>query len=339
MYDLEIQRVADEIKTRGARRVLLQLPDGLRPVAISIAEALRKLTNAEVILNGDSCYGACDLALSQAEIIEADLIVHYAHSKLLQSTPIPVIYIEAFMDFDLDVLIDKAIPHMKDWKNIGITGTIQHIHKLEDIAETLKGVGYNPIIPEGIEKIPYPGQVLGCDYTTAASISEQVDGYLFIGAGRFHPIGLTMTTGKPVVMANPYKMESETLPDSTIMQVAKKRMAAITAAKQASLYGIVVTMKPGQYRLTQAHDLQEKLVEQGKRGYIIFLNDAGSIQLGNFTEPEAFIITACPRLAIDGISNINRPLITVREALIMLEELRWEDVWGKNYLLYQSEGL
>ena len=339
MYDLEIQRVVGEIKSRGARRVLLQLPDGLRPVAISIAEALRKLTDAEVILNGDSCYGACDLALSQAEIIEADLIVHYAHSKLLQSTPIPVIYIEAFMDFDSNVLIEKALPHMKDWENIGITGTIQHTHKLEEIAETLKGVGVNPIIPEGIEKIPYPGQVLGCDYTPAASISEQVDGYLFVGAGKFHPLGLTMTTGKPVVMANPYNMESEALPDSTVMQVAKKRMAAITAAKQASLYGIVVTMKPGQYRLTQAHDLQEKLVEQGKRGYIIFLNEAGTIQLGSFTEPEAFIITACPRLAIDGVSNVNRPLITVREALIMLDELRWEDVWGKNYLLYQSEGL
>jgi len=308
MYDLEIQKVADEIKTRGAKRVLLQLPDGLRPVAISITEALKRLTNAEIILNGDSCYGACDLALSQAEIIGADLIVHYAHSKLLQSTPIPVVYIEAFMDF-------------------------------KDIAKALQNAGHSPIIPDGIEKIPYPGQVLGCDYTTAVSISEQVDGYLFIGAGKFHPLGITMTTGKPVILANPYTMDTEPLADSTIMQVAKKRMASITAAKQASIYGIVVTMKPGQYRMTQAHDLQVKLDKQGKRGYIIFLNEAGTIQLGNFTEPEAFIITACPRLAIDGISDVERPVITVREALIMLDELKWEDVWGKQYLLYQSEGL
>jgi len=339
MYDLEIQKAADEIKTRGAKRVLLQLPDGLRPVAISIAEALKRLTNAEIILNGDSCYGACDLALSQAEIIGADLIVHYAHSKLLQSTPIPVVYIEAFMDFNVDELIEKALPHLKEWKNIGITATIQHTHKLEDIAEALQNAGHSPIIPDGIEKIPYPGQVLGCDYTTAVSISEQVDGYLFIGAGSFHPLGITMTTGKPVILANPYTMDAEPLADSTIMQIAKKRMASITAAKQASLYGIVVTMKPGQYRMTQAHDLQVKLDKQGKRGYIIFLNEAGSIQLGNFTEPEAFIITACPRLAIDGISDVERPVITVREALIMLDELKWEDVWGKQYLLYQSEGL
>jgi len=148
-----------------------------------------------------------------------------------------------------------------------------------------------------------------------------------------------MTTGKPVILANPYTMDTEPLADSTIMQVAKKRMASITAAKQASIYGIVVTMKPGQYRMTQAHDLQVKLDKQGKRGYIIFLNEAGTIQLGNFTEPEAFIITACPRLAIDGISDVERPVITVREALIMLDELKWEDVWGKQYLLYQSEGL
>lgn len=339
MYNLEIQKIVDEIKKRGSRRVLLQLPDGLRPVAISITEALRRLTDAEIILNGDSCYGACDLALSQADIIEADLIVHYAHSKLLKTTPIPVVYIEAFMDFNVEELIEKVLPFIKTWKNIGITTTIQHTHILKDVAMILKTAGYTPLIPMGSEKISFPGQVLGCDYSNAASISDKVDGYLFIGAGRFHPLGLTMTTGKPIIMANPYKMDVEPLSESTIMQVAMKRMASITAAKKASLYGILVSMKPGQYRITQAQDLLKKLENQNKKGYIIFLNEVGTIQLNNFTEPEAFIVTACPRLAIDGIPDVERPLITVRETLIMLDELKWEDVWGKNYLLYQSEGL
>ena len=111
MYNLEIQKIADEIKKRGSRRVLLQLPDGLRPVAISITEALKRLTDAEIIVSGDSCYGACDLALSQAEIIGADLIVHYAHSKLLKTTPIPV-------DKTLIITTQKLISLKNKLKNL-----------------------------------------------------------------------------------------------------------------------------------------------------------------------------------------------------------------------------
>ena len=54
MYELELERVAAEIKRRGARRVLVQLPDGLRPFAFQIADNLRKAAPVEVIISGDS---------------------------------------------------------------------------------------------------------------------------------------------------------------------------------------------------------------------------------------------------------------------------------------------
>lgn len=101
MYDLEVQRVVDEIKIYGARKVLIQLPDGLRPMAFTLTEELKQNTGAEVFLSGDSCYGACDLALHQAEVLDVNLIIHYGHSRFVDDRSIPVVYIEARMDFDV----------------------------------------------------------------------------------------------------------------------------------------------------------------------------------------------------------------------------------------------
>ena len=101
MYDLELDRVVEEIKNRGAEKVLLQLPDGMRPFAYQLVEALEKTTGATVYLSGDSCYGACDIALTQAEQLGTDLIVHYGHTPMVKHPDMPVIYVHASIDIDV----------------------------------------------------------------------------------------------------------------------------------------------------------------------------------------------------------------------------------------------
>lgn len=331
MYDLEAERVAEEIRKRGARRVLIQLPDGLRPMAFTLVETLTRNTEADILLSGDSCYGACDLALSQAEKLDADLIVHYGHSQMIEEAGTPVIYIEARVDFDARALIERARPLLEGWSRIGLTTTIQHAHKLDEVAEALKRLGQEPVIGPGGPKTTLEGQVTGCDYTSAINISGEVDGYLFVGAGRFHPLGLSITTRKPVVMANPYLMSAEVLGDQDIMRLAMRRMAAITAAKDAKRFGIVVSLKPGQYQLDEAKSLRSRLEKRGYEVVIICLDEAGTNQFWNFTEADVFVITACPRIALDGVADIGKPLLTMNEAQVVLGEKKWEDVWGKSY--------
>lgn len=85
MYELELERVVGEIKRRGARRVLLQLPDGMRPFAFQMAEYIREATPTEVIISGDSCYGACDIASRQAIELNVDLYTGRNHHSLNRS--------------------------------------------------------------------------------------------------------------------------------------------------------------------------------------------------------------------------------------------------------------
>ena len=332
MYELELERVAAEIKRRGARRVLLQLPDGMRPFAFQIADNLRKATPVEVIISGDSCYGACDLASRQAKELSVDLLIHYGHAPFIMEAGIPVLYVEARIPIDISKMVEAVLPSIQEWRSVGLTSTVQHTTQLGEVAEALRKKGIKTLIGEGAGETPEAGQVLGCNYSAATRLPEDVDGYIFIGGGKFHALGLALTTGKPIVVANPYNGIVTRLDEYELMLLAKKRMASINAAKEAKKIGVLVSSKPGQRDLAEAMVIAEKLGDREKTAFIIYVDEVRADQLNNFTEPEAFIETACPRIAIDGVSGIDRPILTASEARVLLGERTWEQTWGRGYL-------
>ena len=62
-YDLELDKVIKEIKKNKAKTVCIQLPDGLKPKAKEIVDAIESATKAHVLIWAGSNFGACDLAL------------------------------------------------------------------------------------------------------------------------------------------------------------------------------------------------------------------------------------------------------------------------------------
>lgn len=75
-YNLELEKVTEEINKKKARTVCIQLPDGLKPKATKIADYLKEHTTAEVFLWCDSCFGSCDVPE-----LDVDLLVHFGHTK------------------------------------------------------------------------------------------------------------------------------------------------------------------------------------------------------------------------------------------------------------------
>jgi len=82
-YDLELERVVKEIKKQKAKRVLIQLPEGLKPQATLIVDELKNQTKGKVgfLIWLDSCFGACDVPAKEAETLGIDLIVQFGHSN------------------------------------------------------------------------------------------------------------------------------------------------------------------------------------------------------------------------------------------------------------------
>lgn len=332
LYDLELQRVKEEIARRGSRRVLLQLPDGLRPHAYRLAAEIRGATGAKVILSGDSCYGACDLASRQAAEVGADLLVHYGHSRMVGDGPVPVLYVAARVDVDATRLVEACLPHLAGWRRLGLATTVQHVHALPAVASELEGRGFKPNIGAGDDVTPHPGQVLGCHYGTAQRVADDVDGFLFIGGGQFHPLGLMLSTGKPVVLADPYDGSVTAHRMEELMGLAKRRYAGVAALRGAERVGIIVSSKPGQRALAAAEDLERRFRERGAEAAVIYVDEVRAEHLNDFTEPQAFVAAACPRVAMDGVAGLDRPVLTVREALVALGDLPWDEAWGGGLL-------
>ncbi|HRZ85346.1 MAG TPA: diphthamide synthesis protein [Candidatus Paceibacterota bacterium] len=82
MYNLELDKIVKEIKKLKAKRVLIQLPDGLKPNAEQIVDYIQKSTNSkvQVFVWLGTCFGGCDIP-SNLNIINIDLIVQFGHNK------------------------------------------------------------------------------------------------------------------------------------------------------------------------------------------------------------------------------------------------------------------
>ena len=79
-YSLELDKVVSEIKKQKAKKVLVQLPDGLKPYATEIVDYVKTKTDTGVVVWAGSCFGACDVP-TETEDLGVDLIIQFGHSK------------------------------------------------------------------------------------------------------------------------------------------------------------------------------------------------------------------------------------------------------------------
>jgi len=323
IFEFEEQRLELEIKKRGAKRVLLQLPEGLKPEGPRLAAVIER-AGATAIISGDPCYGACDIAITEAQDLEADLIVHYGHTMMMKHTRIPVVYFEAHARIPIKRVVEKAIRLLKPWRRIGLVTTIQHIRRLDEAKRILSSAGKDVHIGEGCGGL-YPGQVLGCNYLNAKTVASEVEAFLFLGGGRFHPLGLALATMKPVVAADPFEEKVYSL-DAYARRILRRRWAEIEEARGAEIYGVIVGLKPGQKRLEEAFEVRDMLKREGKKPYLLALREITAPSLSQFPIIEAYINTACPRISLDEPSIFPRPVLTLKETYVMLGKKRWEDL-------------
>jgi len=83
MYDLELEKVVLHIQKKKTKRVLLQLPDGLKPEAQKIVQEIQKKTDAQVFIWLGDCFGACDFPLG-LEGLQIDLVIQWGHNTFIK---------------------------------------------------------------------------------------------------------------------------------------------------------------------------------------------------------------------------------------------------------------
>lgn len=318
-YNLNIGKILAKIREIDARTVGLQFPEGLKMYATSVTRQIEEETGADVIISGDPCYGACDVSDSAMKGL-VDLLVHFGHTPLPLEYDVPVLFLEAEFQLDVTPAVIRALDFLKDYRKIGLVTTTQHLHLIDEIAGILKENGKKVVMKEG--RGTQKAQVLGCNFSSIEHLS--VDAFLFLGSGNFHPLGITLSTNKPVIIADPYHNEARNIHEFTD-RMMRIRHAKIIKARDALKFGIIVSSKKGQYRMELARSLKDTIEDEGKQAFIIFMNQVTPELLVPYRDLDAYVVTACPRIAIDDANLYDKPLLTPEELLIVLDKKEWGD--------------
>lgn len=296
MSSIPVADIARRLHGRRAKRVAIQLPAGLKRQAFPLAKALRA-EGFEVIVSGDPCYGACDLALGAASL--ADVLVHFGHTPVEDRED--VLYEIVGGDFDPEVL-DAALPLLTR-SRIGLVTTVQHAHLVDPMIRMLARHGIDASVAPGGKRAPLRGQVLGCSFL-AARIPE-IDEILYVGTGLFHPTGVQLATGARVVALDPYTREAVLVDASRML---RRRFALMEKARGAGSYGVIVSTKSGQQR----RGLAEQLAALSENAVLVAMTEVSPDELLNLGF-EVYVNTACPRLAYDDQARFPVPVISPAE--------------------------
>ncbi|QLH75443.1 MAG: diphthamide biosynthesis enzyme Dph2 [Methanomassiliicoccales archaeon] len=320
MYDFHIDSIVSFIERRNARTVALQLPEGLKTYALNLADQIGSRTGARCLILGDPCYGACDINRDFRRYAEA--LVHIGHAEIpSMQNDADVVHIEVQIDFDPEALLEKALPLLRG--TVGVVTTVQHTEFIDKALTFLRSKGVKCVVGRGDQRIKHPGQLLGCNISAATSVDAEVDSYLFIGSGNFHPLSVAIETSKEVIVMDPVMNEVREIGELK-ERIMRQRHAAIARSADVEDFGIIVSSKTGQDRFPLAMDLLERIERKGKKATVIILEEISPERLLPF-QCGAFVSTACPRLAIDDQLRYPKPMLTPIELEIVLGDREWAD--------------
>ncbi|KAI7250357.1 Diphthamide biosynthesis protein, partial [Hortaea werneckii] len=146
-YNFEIHKTIHRIRTSGATKIALQMPEGLLLFATTISDILTAFCpGTETLIMGDVTYGACCVDDFTARALGCDLLVHYAHSCLIPvnvTGGIKTLYVFVDIQIDVEHLLATIERNFRAGSTIAMVGTIQFNATLHGTAPQLREAGYN----------------------------------------------------------------------------------------------------------------------------------------------------------------------------------------------------
>ena len=322
-YDFEEERIKTEIKELGAKRVLLQMPQGLKPQATKIAQTIQA-SGALPIISVDPCYGACDLAVCDVEALKVDLIVHFGHSKMVSQGGVPVLYVDVHSNVPVDGAVLQALALLGDYSKIGLATSVQHIQALDKAKALLEAAGKTVFFGD-TKQVAYAGQVTGCNYSNVSVVKGEVEAFVFVGGGLFHALGIALSTDKPTIIADPYDNRAF-LVNQEAQKILRQRFASIQQAKNAQTIGVLVGLKPGQRHFDAAIQVKELAEKNGKAAFVLSSREITPEVLLEFPTIDLYVNTACPRISLNALGKFSKPVLTVNEFRVVCGEVSWENL-------------
>lgn len=313
-YELRIGEVFNVLRRVQAKKVLVQLPEGLKRYYPAIAESIRAEADLEVHLDAGPLYGSCLIDRGTAE--SYDLVIHIGHD------PYPpvghpnsrVLFVDLeYVGVGPEAIADEVKRHLRSVgaRSIAMVTTNQHKRLTKSMREELEAEGFNVMLG--------PLVIFGC-YVPPELRRSRVEAVVVVAGGLFHSIGVGMSVrGTVVLRADPYT-RSVTDVSRDVSRFMSVRLKKMYDALGVRSWGILVGVS-GQHRPWIVSKLKKVLSEKGYRHYVYVapVLDINVLRNVDSPEVEAYVVTSCPRVAIDDLAEFEKPVLTPSEAMVVLE--------------------
>ncbi|XP_020288036.1 diphthamide biosynthesis protein 1 isoform X2 [Pseudomyrmex gracilis] len=285
-YNFEIHKTIWRIREAKAKRVVLQMPEGLLMYATTIADIIEEFTEAETVIMADVTYGACCVDDYTTRALDADFLIHYGHSCLIpvdQTASIKVLYVFVNIKIDIAHCVDCLQVTLPVTIRIALVSTIQFTTTVQAVATELRRKGYEISVPQS--RPLSPGEILGC---TAPQI-HCAEAVVYIGDGRFHLEAVMIANPKlRAFKYDPYakKLTEEFYDHAKMLEI---RQEAILRAKETDKYGLILGTLGRQGSPNVLKTLQNRIKALGKENVVILLSEIFPNKIKLFKGVDAFI--------------------------------------------------
>lgn len=240
-------------------------------------------------------------------------------------------YIFVNMKIDLQHLVESVKLSFEPSTRIILAGTIQFNKEMHAAKKVFKEHFASVYVPQS--KPLSSGEVLGC---TAPCVSDKGDVIVFLADGRFHLEALMIANPTiPAYRYDPYGRVL-TLEKYDHQDMRKVRRSAIERCKVlaagAKSFGLVLGTLGRQGNPKILYRLEAILKEKRIPYVIVLMSEITPQKLKMFSDVEAWIQIACPRLSIDWAEGFNLPILSSYEGMIALEAVQpWWQTKQEHY--------
>ncbi|MEM0453899.1 MAG: diphthamide biosynthesis enzyme Dph2 [Sulfolobales archaeon] len=321
-YIYDSTKVFEEILRRNPKKVLIQLPEGLKHYSINLTDELVKtFKNVEFTVDANPIYGSC--ILNNHINTYYDLVLHFGHEPYpyMKSINEKVVFVDLLSNLTPNEELLKTLTETLktlNTRNTAIYTTHQHKKTTEKVRKYLENHGIKTL-----NRTENP-TIMGCWFNDVLNHLNTSDNYIVVASGLFHPLGIGLLTKglKPVIQLDLYRNEVKVL-NETINKYLRIRYSKIMNSIDTKTWLLIHGIE-GQFR----NNIREELIKALKSKKINYYEYQSSIinqeVLRNIDNVNAdvYVITACPRLPIDDLQDFEKPVLTPGEAFMILKELK-----------------
>ncbi len=318
-YEVDIGKILEVIKSRRARRVLIQLPEGFKRYYYEISDIIRNGLNYPVDVDVDlsPSYGSCLMDLNM--LASYDLVIHLGHDPYpYWQPPNNVVFIDVSSKTSIsEKTLNEFLKFMND-KNIrkvAIYTTAQHKSLMRSIINRLSNAGIN-VVNASSKSV-----IFGCWFSDLDAVKDLIDGVVVIAGGSFHAlgVGLRINASKVVMSLDPYRDSFKVMNDE-IYKTLKVRLSKVLEARDAEKW-LIIGGSAGQYRPHIIKALINLIESSGRKYYYASASYINKDLIVNVDSKDidVIVITSCPRIAIEDLQDYHKPVLTPGEAYMALK--------------------